>query len=45
MNNPIFVVGDRVRMRHPDLLYASNKNGTVTMVFGTARGYYTVPTT
>jgi len=42
MKLPIFVVGDRVRMRHPDRLYASNSNGTVTRVFVTARGYYDV---
>ena len=41
MNNPIFVVGDRVRMRHP-APYSLNPTGTVTLVFGTARGYYDV---
>ena len=41
MNSPIFIVGDRVRMRNP-ALYASNTHGTVTTVFRTARGYYDV---
>jgi hypothetical protein len=41
MSYPSFVVGDRVCMRNP-ALYASNTNGTVTMVFHSATGYYDV---
>jgi hypothetical protein len=39
MNCPSFVVGDRVRMRHP-ASHASNTIGTVIMVFHSAANYY-----
>ena len=41
MAQPIFAVGDRVRMRH-SAPYPLNATGTVTRLFGTALGYYDV---
>jgi hypothetical protein len=41
MVHPIYIVGDRVRMRHP-APYASNTNGTVAMVFHSATNCYDV---
>jgi hypothetical protein len=41
MIHPIYIVGDRVRMRHL-APYASNTSGTVTMVFHSAANYYDV---
>jgi hypothetical protein len=42
MNYLIYAVGDRVRLRHPAPQSRSHRIGTVTMVFGTAHGYYDV---
>jgi len=42
MNQPIFVVGDRVRLCPLNSLDLANATGTVTMVFRSAQGYYDV---